>query len=128
MISYPLSLNYSLAPGWLEPFVSGLETGAALARKCDACAAVSFPPLRVCPCGATDATWVTLPGTARIELRTYGSDGAFGLVRFDGADTRATVRLVDIAPDEETGRIMASDAQRPMLCLTTMTAKEVSHG
>ena len=128
MISYPLSLNYNLAAGWLDPFVSGLENGAAWARKCKDCASVSFPPLRVCLCGAQNAEWVSLPGTARIELRTYGADGTFGLVRFDGADTRATVRLVDIAPDEDIGQIMTSDTQRPMLCLTTMTTKEVAHG
>jgi len=118
VLAHQLTLDYSLAPGWLAPFIEGLRIGKARGRKCETCAKVSFPPLRVCPCGGRTNEWVTLSGTARIDLRTHGTDGAFGFVQFDGADTRATVALVDVTPDDTVGHLMAIADGQPALRLT----------
>ena len=107
MIEHQLTLSYRLAPGWMAPFVEGLRQGHAMGRRCQACARVSFPPLRTCPCGGTEADWIRLSGAAKILFRTDGTDGAFGLVRFEGADTNAVCQL-EIGPDE-TGQLRPSD-------------------
>lgn len=121
MISHTLTLDYTLAPGWLAPFIDGLEHGVAVGRKCNDCAAVSFPPLRICTCGSDTGTWLTLSGKAEIGLHTSGTDGSFGMVRFEGADTHATVALIDIKSDDCTGWIMASDGNLPMMRITRIS-------
>lgn len=118
MIAHELTLDYNLAPGWLAPFVDGLRAGKAMGRRCETCADVSFPPLRKCSCGGRTRDWVRLPGSAHVELRTEGADGAFGLVQFDGAQTRATVALVDFGPEDVIGYLLASDDGLPALRLT----------
>jgi len=114
-----MTLDYTLNPGWMAPFVDGLKAGQAMARCCEGCHATSFPPLRSCECGAVDGSWVTLSGSADILYRTTGADGEFGLVHFDGATTKTTVRLVDMAADDTRGWLLASEGNLPALQLTS---------
>ncbi len=123
MIRHQITLDYALNPGWLGPFVTGLLQGQAIARRCAACAATSFPPVRTCACGSDAGEWVTLPGTATITLRTTGQDGDFALVSFDGATTQSTVKLVDVAADASGGHIIASTGGQPGLCLGARGAR-----
>ena len=117
MIAYHLSLDYTLQPGWLAPFVDGLRTGRAVARACTDCARVSFPPLKTCACGCNSGTWQTLSGHAEIHTRTTGSDGDFALVRFDGASGLATVRLADMPPGATGGTLAPATSDLPQLIL-----------
>lgn len=110
---FDLTLPYDLAEGWYAPYLRGLRRGLAVAAGCGACGAVSFPPLRVCSCGGVARDWLTLPGSATVIFRTDGADGAFGLVRFDGADSRAVVGLRGIGPGVTRGRLIAADVDRP---------------
>ncbi|OAN76350.1 hypothetical protein A8B78_02370 [Jannaschia sp. EhC01] len=109
MVAYHLSLDYNLHPGWMTPFVEGLQAGLAVARRCAACAQTAFPPQRICACGEADGAWITLTGDAIITFRTEGADGAFALVVFAGADTSAVVRLTGLASDQTRGTLHASD-------------------
>jgi uncharacterized OB-fold protein len=117
MIRHKLNLEYTLSAGWMAPFVEALTEGRAMARRCTDCAAVSFPPLRTCPCGCTTADWTQLPGTATITYRTDGTDGSFGLVRFDGAGTQAVARLQDFASDDRAGHLQPLAQVLPALIL-----------
>lgn len=117
MISHALALDYALQPGWMAPFIQGLQTGAAIARQCGECGSKSFPPQRTCVCGGTKATWVALPGTATIQCRTTGSDGDFALVQFDGAETSAVVRLQGVAPGQTRGRFQVSQGALPKMII-----------
>lgn len=116
MIKHQLFLDYSLAAGWMTTFVNGLLEGKAIARRCLSCARVSFPPERTCTCGSQDSAWVTLSGRAEIVFQTKGTDGHFGLVRFEGADTQTVVRLDDFG-DARLGRIAKPDGELPMMIL-----------
>lgn len=109
MIVHHLALEYTLHPGWMSPYVDGLQAGRAVGRRCVTCAKTTFPPQRICTCGEADGTWVTLAGGAKVTFRTTGADGHFALVQFDGADTSAVVRVCNLAPDETRGAIHASD-------------------
>lgn len=117
MISHKLALGYTLHPGWMAPFVEGLQKGEALARQCERCGSKSFPPHRTCACGGTSADWVALPGTATIQFRTTGSDGDFALVQFDGADTSAVVSVQGIAPDQTCGRCFMAEGALPKMII-----------
>ncbi|WDR02887.1 zinc ribbon domain-containing protein [Devosia algicola] len=126
MISYELTLPYSLAPGWLAPYVEGLQKGRAMGRSCTKCGTVSFPPQRRCQCGNPDAKWVRLSGKASIELRTDGSDGAFGLVQFEGAANRAVTRLEGFSPDQSTGQLIVPPTDVPALVLAPSKPRSTS--
>jgi uncharacterized protein len=117
---FDLTLPYDLAEGWYAPWLAGLRKGKAVAAQCNACGSVSFPPLRTCSCGGRDNDWITLDGTAGIVWRCNGTDGAFALVRFDGADTRAVVRLQGIGADVTKGRLVPAVGERPAVLLGPM--------
>lgn len=117
MTPYRLILDYTLHPGWMAPFVEGLAQGQAMARRCDTCARVSFPPVKTCSCGSAQAVWQQLPGTAQIIARTSGSDGDFALVHFDGADTQSTVRLQDLPTEAAQGILAPSTGELPQMIL-----------
>jgi hypothetical protein len=118
MIAHRQTLDYTLATGWLTPFVTGLQDGKAKARQCSSCEKVSFPPLRFCRCGSTDGAWVTLSGNATIIWRTQGQDGDFALVQCDGSDTQTVMRLVNFGERDTSGKLIPSDTDSPALCLT----------
>ncbi|MEP6017672.1 MAG: hypothetical protein ABJ251_04195 [Paracoccaceae bacterium] len=118
MISHHLVLDYNLTSGWMMPFIEGVKAGVATGRHCSDCAKVSFPPLRICPCGSANGTWVALSGQAEIIWRTDGSDGSFALARFEGANTLSSVKLIDVSADTTHGQLIASDGDLPMLLLT----------
>lgn len=117
MTAFHLSLDYTLQPGWMAPFIEGLREGRVVARACTACARVSFPPLKSCPCGCRDGTWHTLSGHAGIKARTIGSDGDFALVRFDGASGLATLRLANLPPEATRGTLAPAMDALPQLIL-----------
>jgi len=100
---YQLTLDYQLHPGWLEPYIRGLQQGAALGKSCSACKIISFPPIHVCECGHTNGEWVSLSGKAHIVNRCTGTEGDFALVQFDGADTKTVVRLENISDADFVG-------------------------
>ena len=126
MISFRQSLDYNLETGWLSPFVKGLQSGQAIARKCQFCSKVSFPPIRVCFCGEDAGDWITLQGPATVIWRTYGADGDFALVQFDGASTGSVVRLLELGAGETRGQIQASGTDKPALCLGPMPRRDKS--
>lgn len=103
MMRKRLQLDYRLSAGRLAPWADALSKGRALGRRCDGCRRVSFPPLRRCTCGSDEASWQELSGEAEIVHRTAGQEEAFALVRFEGADTLAVVRLADIGEGETRG-------------------------
>jgi hypothetical protein len=121
MIPHRLTLDYTLQPGWLAPFVEGLQSGQAVARRCDACGRVSFPPQRTCDCGRQSGDWTTLLGTAEIRFRTSGADGDFALAAFTGAQSLTVARVEGLSPDETLGRLRASQTGAPMIILGPMT-------
>ena len=110
-----LHLPYDLAPGWLAPHVDGLREGRAVASRCGACGLVSFPPRRACTCGGRAEDWATLPGTAAVLARTEGRDGAFALVRLDGAATACVAVAHDLPPHAKRARLLAATGERPAL-------------
>ncbi len=117
MIDHTVSLDYQLTPGWMAPFVQGLLDGQAIARQCSACMQTSYPPVRVCNCGQTQAQWIQLTGRATLVHRTQGLDGDFALVQFDGADTRTVVRLSGFKESQLTGQLHALTQPLPALIL-----------
>ena len=123
MIRHTLTLDYDLAPGWLQPFVAGLADGRAVARRCERCDRVSFMPLPVCDCGETRGNWIDLPGTATIDRRTEGADGAFGLVRFDGADTRTVARLEGFGSHDRRGTLVRPPSELPAIVLRPLSGE-----
>lgn len=124
MTKLALALDYTLSPGWLAPWVDGILRGKAIGRTCAGCGRVSFAPLRCCDCGEIDGTWSPLPGTATLRQMTEGSDGSFGLVRFDGSDTNTIVRLVHWTSWELVGRIRAPEGDLPAIELEPLTMQE----
>jgi uncharacterized protein len=114
-----LSLDYALAEGWLAPFVAGLRDGRAVAARCTACDAVSFPPARVCACGSRQSVWVTLDGTARVIWRTAGLDGDFALVQFAGASSSSIARLQGMPESKTNGQIAPARPERPAVVVTS---------
>lgn len=117
MIAHGLQLDHTLHAGWMAPYVEGIMLGKAVARCCDDCGAVSFPPLRVCRCGSDRGHWHTLTGQGRIDLRTTGQDGDFGLVTCAGADTATVMRLIDMPTGAREGRLIRPQDGLPALCL-----------
>ena len=123
MIQHDLHLRYNLAPGWLEPYVQGLQNGDAIASSCTNCSHTAFPPQLTCGCGASDRRWVKLDGYADIIHKTEGPDGSFALVRFKGADTATVVRLENLPVQDLHGQITKSANQLPQLVLGPLPAK-----
>ena len=117
MIQFALSLEYSLHSGWLAPFVDAIRKGEAMAWQCSGCERVSFPPARVCACGGRRGDWTHLSGLADIDWRTQGEDGAFALVKFDGAHTRSVVRLRDLGSEDRRGRLINTGSDIPQLVI-----------
>jgi hypothetical protein len=111
-----LTLDYTLSPGWLSPYVEGLRRGEAIAARCTACGRTSLPPQRACACGSTGSQFVRLSGEACVAARASGTDGDFALVRFDGADTLSVARLEGWGTGTR-GCIRASPGERPALIL-----------
>lgn len=117
-IDHTLTLDYQLQPGWLSPFIEGLQKGIAVARCCNACSKTTFPPIRTCECNHVEGEWITLSGTADIVHRCDGSEGSFALVRFQGADTHTVVRLADMVESSQVGYLQASQSNSPALVIT----------
>ncbi len=117
MIAHRITLDYALGPGWLAPFIEGLQKGDLLGRRCSGCAKVHVPPVRTCDCGETTGSWQPLSGAARIVVETRGADGAFALVQFDGADTQSVVRLAGVADGDTRGKLCPSDGDTPAMVL-----------
>jgi len=134
---YRLTLDYQLHPGWLEPYIRGIQQGSAIARCCSACKKTSFPPIRVCECRHTKGEWVSLSGKAHIVNRCTGTEGDFALVQFAGADTQTVVRLDNISDAEHSGYLQVtnsdqtysdrtySDAEMPMSALVLTSTNAV---
>ncbi len=120
MMKHQLSLDYTLSPGWMQPWVDGLMKGEAIARVCDACGSKSFAPQRVCKCGCCDGDWATLSGTATVVRQTDGTDGHFAMARFDGADNDVVVRLEGFKSPQTKGRLTAPAGAIPQMILTPL--------
>lgn len=122
MIPFDLTLRYALQPGWLSPFVEALQQGRARAHECPRCGSVSFPPLRVCACGADRQRWTELSGRATVRFVCDGADGSFGLVRFDGASTDTVARLDGIAAAGCRALLVAATANRPAIVVRAIAS------
>lgn len=117
-MKHRVTLDYSLAKGWLAPWVDGLREGRAVASQCSACGTARFPPLRICPdCRVLSETWVALPGTAEILWRTNGADGDFALAHFAGTEGAAVVRAELLREGAKHGRLRACSEGPPILQL-----------
>ena len=117
-MKYQVSLEYSLAEGWLAPWIEGLRQGKVVASHCTTCGAMQFPPLRVCPeCKNPSDGWVTLSGRAVIQWRTDGTDGDFAMARFVGANRSTVLRSAHLPPDATHGRLRACPEGPPILQL-----------
>jgi len=118
-MKYRMVLDYTIPEGTLAPYFDALRRGEAAASRCRACGHVAYPARILCArCGANGPDWTTLRGTARVVHRTgRGDDAGFALVRFDGADTLATVALHDPASRAATGTLLPADGERPGLRL-----------
>jgi uncharacterized OB-fold protein len=117
MNSREVHLSYSLAAGWLAPYVEALYQGRALARACRSCRHASFPPLYSCGCPSPAPYWQDLSGRADILFRTDGLDGHFALARFASSTTMAVVRLVGLSDDDHEGKLIAPIDGSPALLL-----------
>ena len=119
MINHSMTLDYSLAPGWMAPFIEGLKGGQARAKQCAHCHRVSFPPVRTCSCGGLEQDWIELTGTAQLIYQCVGLDGHFAMVRFTGADTLSVVKLKGfehLAPgNNNQGVLLAARAEMPAM-------------
>jgi len=102
-IDHRLTLDYELQAGWLQPFVNGLQSGSAIARRCSNCHKTTFPPTRVCDCEHVHGEWIHLSGKAHIVHRSEGADGSFALVQFEGADTKTVVRQLAMTDSDTVG-------------------------
>lgn len=122
MTPFNLDLRYTLQPGWLGPYVGALLQGQALAYACEDCGGVSFPPLKVCACGSLRQRWVQLSGRASVRFFSSGTDGRFGLVRFDGATTDAVARLEGFGATGRRGALVAAATDRPAIVLHPIAA------
>ncbi len=117
-MKHHLSLDYTIAEGWLRPWVDGLRDGRAVASTCSHCDNTQFPPLRICPnCRMPSDGWRELPGGATLLHRTFGSDGDFALARFDGAERSAVVRAEHLPGDARRGQLAAVPVGHPRLIL-----------
>lgn len=106
-MKHTLTLDYTIGEGWLTPWVDGLREGQPIASSCSACESAQFPPLRICPnCRIPSDRWTKLEGRAAVQFRTDGSDGAFALARFAGAQGAAVVRVEDLPNTEKYGRLL----------------------
>ena len=124
-MKHQLILDYSIPLGDLALFFDALDEGKALASACTECGKVAFPARMRCgACGSIGTKWKPLIGTAQILFRTDGGSGSFALVKFDGADTRSTVALINPERSETTGKLAASVGNAPGLWLTLGHEKE----
>ncbi|MDB6177731.1 hypothetical protein PAF17_09430 [Paracoccus sp. Z330] len=89
-----LHLDYAQPTGRLASHFGALARGNAMAWLCAGCGHVAFPPSLTCgSCGARDGAWIALSGRATLIQRSDMQGAAYALVRFDGADNAALVRL-----------------------------------
>ncbi|WP_171128495.1 MULTISPECIES: Zn-ribbon domain-containing OB-fold protein [unclassified Ruegeria] len=117
-MKHQVSLDYSLAEGWLAPWIEGLRQGKAIASHCKTCGGAQFPPLRVCPdCRTPSDGWVTLSGRAAIQWRTTGADGDFAVAKFEGAHGATVLRSAHLPPHAAHGRLRACAEGPPILQL-----------
>lgn len=83
-----------------EPFWRGLERGRFLARRCDDCGHIAFPPQENCAgCGGRKTEWIHLSGRGRLYSLTAVHAGPPALMSdgpYCGAiiDLNEDVRLV----------------------------------
>lgn len=117
-MTHRLTLDYQLPKGRLAPYFDALQRGEAMAEVCGACGRIQFPPAGRCgSCGASAMAWQPLPGSARVIYRTDTIEAAFALVRFDGADNAALVRIKDRQADAPTGRLLPASGSAPGLVI-----------
>ncbi len=117
-MKHQVSLEYTLAEGWLAPWIEGLRAGQAVASYCDVCATAQFPPMRVCPdCRASSGGWVTLSGRAEVQWRTSGTDGDFAIAKFEGAQQAALLQCKHLPAGATHARLRACPEGPPILQL-----------
>ena len=122
-ISKKIELNYNISFGKMSKWLTGLTEGFALALKCSLCEKVSFPPQKICTCGAYKNSWIKLSGVAEIVTITSGLDGNYGLVKFEGASTLTVVKLNNFKGTETFGKILKSSSQNPSIIITPTEVK-----
>ncbi len=120
MIKKDLTLEYTLSPGWMQPWVDGLLKGVAIARNCQSCGHKSFAPQRVCSCGCVEGSWASLSGLATIVRQTKGADGHFAVARFEGADNEVVVRLEGFGPSDAKGILKVPPGAVPQIILSPL--------
>ena len=99
-----LGLTYSHGVGALQPYFAALGEGRALARRCESCGHVWFPPHAICPNDGASCSWIELDGTGVVvsATRTWtelpftsgSSEQIFALIAMTGAENVAFGRLV----------------------------------
>ena len=121
-MKYRLELDYALGSGALAPYLEAVKDGRALATRHMDAPGTNFPPQRVFGSGTTGGgttrvEWVELSGKGDLLFRTDGPAGSFCLVHFDGADNRATARLLNPTATGTRVALQKADGALPGLCV-----------
>lgn len=120
-----VKLDYKISTGWLGPYMEALTQGKTLARKCNLCNMVTYPPQKTCKCGNTEITWHELSGKAEIVWRTINDDGDSAMVKFEGSHTHSVACVHDLGKDEKTAALVPSCNEYPNICIGPLpTTKE----
>ena len=99
-----MDLQYDHGSGEFGPYFEALGIGRAMARRCNNCGCVWFPPHASCPKDGSLCEWLELDGTGLVTAitKTYSrlpfsddyADRTFIMVAMSGADNLAFGQLI----------------------------------
>lgn len=102
----------------VKTFYDGLEEGKIMARKCNRCGAIMYPPMPICQdCSSTDTEWTELRrGAKLVEFDVMGASHVWehlknlgqiywGEVVLDDGPALTGIVLGITAPDEVRSRL-----------------------
>ncbi len=102
-----------MAESIIKQYYDALGQGKLLAKKCNKCGTVTFPPTTACQsCGSPDQKWQELSGKGQLHFVSHGmapppnprfseiAPYAYGHIRLEeGVFVQAIITGVDIDPD-----------------------------
>jgi len=109
-----LHLRYRHAWGQMSPYLSALERGELIGRRCLSCARLALPPRRICTCGSTVMQWEPHTGLGWVKALTQAAGAApgqdlrqrtFVLVQFEDVTTLALAELEGHEPESPDSRV-----------------------
>lgn len=103
-----MDLQYDHSFGELLPYFQALGSGRAMARRCNDCRRVWFPPHATCPEDGSLCEWLELDGTGLVISVTETKsqlpftdnyvDNIFLIVAMSGANNATFGKLIPIRP------------------------------